>query len=116
MFAPLGIPPQLPASEKIQDRKHKGGSKRRAVYVNTITQRGLANYSSTEDGNESRGSQPLLSSWMKLVGMKYGVGFCTGQCLCCAMRWGPRKAEGWQMHREGGLLRLAVISGLGGEW
>ena len=56
MFATLGILPQLHASEQTQGRKHKGGSKLRAVYVNTITLQGLANCSGTEDGNEGKGS------------------------------------------------------------
>lgn len=59
MFATLGILPQLHAFEQTQGRKHKGGSKLRAVYVNTRTLQGLANCSSTEDGNEGKGSQPL---------------------------------------------------------
>lgn len=37
MFATLGMLPWLHASEKIQGRKYKGGSKLRAVYIHVIT-------------------------------------------------------------------------------
>lgn len=78
VFATLLVLLHLHVSERMQGRKCKGGSKLRAVCVNTITLLGLENCLEIEGGNESRGHSLLLRKRMKPVGMKYGVGFSTG--------------------------------------